>query len=97
MAASSKGSWKAVTVQPGESACAAAKELSKKRFLSRNAPRLPLPDCTNQDQCQCKYRHHGDRRGDQRRFGSERALFASKPKAPAQERRRPGERRERKH
>jgi hypothetical protein len=97
MAASSKGSWKAVAVQPGESVCAAAKELSKKRFLPGNAPRLPLPDCTIQDRCQCKYRHYGDRRGEQRRLGSERALLASNPKAPAQERRRPGERRERKH
>ena len=56
MATSSKDAWKAVAILPGESACAAAWELRSKRFLTRNAPRLPLPDCTKQDQCEGKYR-----------------------------------------
>ena len=95
MATLSKGSWKAVVVQPGESACAAVREIKGKRFLARNAPRLPLPDCTSQDRCQCKYRHYGDRRGVQRRDGIGNAITPSK--RPAKERRRPGERRERGH
>jgi hypothetical protein len=42
-------------------ACDAAKELEKHRFLSREAPLLPLADC-NQLNCACKYVHHNDRR-----------------------------------
>ena len=91
MATSSKDAWKAVAILPGESACSAARELHGKRFLSRNAPRLPLPDCTKQDQCECKYRHLSDRRGDFRRIGDDGVL---KPeKSAVKEQRRPGERR----
>jgi hypothetical protein len=93
MATSSKDSWKAVAILPGDSACAAARELIGKRFLARNAPRLPLAECTKQDQCECKYRHHGDRRADQRRAGFERTLNPTK--SVNNDRRRPGERRER--
>ena len=57
MATSVKDPWKAVAIVAGDSACAAATQLRGKRFLSRNAPRLPLPECSKQDQCQCKYRH----------------------------------------
>ena len=93
MATLSKGSWKAVVIEPGDSACMPAKEISGKRFLASNAPRLPLPDCTNQDRCQCKYRHYGDRRAEQRREGTE--SFLNPGKRPPKERRRPGERRDR--
>lgn len=93
MATSSKDAWKAVGIVPGESACAAAKELTGKRFLARSAPRLPLAECTNQDRCKCKYRHYGDRRSEQRRAGAARSLYPTK--APTKEQRRPGERRER--
>jgi hypothetical protein len=94
MATSVKDPWKAVVILAGDSACAAAIQLRSKRFLSRSAPRLPLPECTKQDQCQCKYRHLGDRRGPQRRAGDEGTLL--RPAKPAaKEQRRPGERRER--
>jgi hypothetical protein len=93
MATSIKGSWKAVVILPGDPACAAAGELSGKRFLARNAPRLPLTECTNQDGCTCKYRHHGDRRSDQRRAGAARVFIPTR--TPGKEKRRPGERRER--
>jgi hypothetical protein len=93
MATSVKDSWKAVAIVAGNSACPAALQLSGKRFLSRNAPRLPLPECTRQDQCQCKYRHLSDRRGAQRRTGEENRIGPNQPFA--KEQRRPGERRER--
>ena len=93
MATSAKDPWKAVVILSGDSACAAVRELRSKRFLSRSAPRLPLPECTIQDRCHCKYRHLGDRRGAQRRAGDEGAPNPS-PRV-AKELRRPGERRER--
>ena len=91
MATSSKDAWKAVAILPGDSACSAARELRSKRFLSREAPRLPLPDCNKQDQCECKYRHLADRRGGYRRAGDEGVLRPVK--SALKEQRRPGERR----
>ena len=93
MATSVKDSWKAVAIVAGDSACTAATQLRGKRFLSRNAPRLPLPECSKQDQCQCKYRHLADRRGSQRRSAEENRIVPTQP--VAKEQRRPGERRER--
>jgi hypothetical protein len=93
MATSVKGSWKAVAILADDSACAAAIQLRGKRFLSRNAPRLPLPECTKQDQCLCKYRHLTDRRGPPRREGDEGTGLRAIRKT-LKEQRRPGERRE---
>jgi len=93
MATSAKDSWKAVVILAGDSACAAAKLLRSKRFLARSAPRLPLPECTKQDQCECKYRHLGDRRGPPRRDGDEGTGLRAIKKI-VKEQRRPGERRE---
>lgn len=42
--------------------CDSAKKLKDKRFLSKDAPTLPLPDC-NEAECHCRYLHHEDRRG----------------------------------
>jgi hypothetical protein len=36
------------------------------RFLSREAPALPLKNCVN-DECTCHYAHHDDRRIGPRR------------------------------
>ena len=94
MATSVKDPWKAILIVAGVTPCAAAEQLRGKRFLSRNAPRLPLPECTQQDQCQCKYRHLGDRRGPPRRAGDEGSYMRPIKKA-VKEQRRPGERRER--
>ena len=46
-------------------ACDAVLELQGKRFLSLEAPQVPLPGC-DQD-CQCKFKHHDDRRSEDRR------------------------------
>ena len=42
-------------------ACDAAKDLQKTRYLSGQAPLLPLPEC-DQPNCACKYVHYSDRR-----------------------------------
>jgi hypothetical protein len=35
--------------------------------LSKEAPRLPLAECTSSDTCSCVYKHHADRRVQPRR------------------------------
>jgi hypothetical protein len=59
--------WHAVTLLPKGEPCAAMRVLRGVRFLSSDAPRLPLPDCTRAQTCGCAYRHHADRRGTPRR------------------------------
>ena len=51
----------AVSIKHAADACAAARDLSGKRFLSAEAPTLPLPDC-DAGNCDCRFVHHGDRR-----------------------------------
>ena len=59
--------WHAVSVKPGPGACPAAGLGRDQRWLSREAPQLPLAGCTKPDTCRCTYQHHEDRRGDGRR------------------------------
>ena len=60
--------YRAVSVVPDIlTQCSAAAELQSKRFLGAEAPQLPLPDCSQQDKCQCKYKYWNDRRGMDRR------------------------------
>lgn len=58
--------YHAVAILPGPRCCAAARDLTGQRFLSRQAPPLPLKDCDRPD-CQCRYEHHEDRRKGPRR------------------------------
>ncbi len=58
--------YHAVTIAPGAYACSAAQGLQKKRFLSREAPVLPLKAC-DEARCECRYAHHDDRRKGPRR------------------------------
>lgn len=58
--------WHAVSIVPGHKPCAAAAGLVRKRFLSREAPTLPLEAC-DQEHCSCRYDHHNDRRKGPRR------------------------------
>ena len=51
----------AVSLKVGRTACAAANEMTGRRFLSAAAPRLPLPDCDVLE-CNCRFVHHKDRR-----------------------------------
>ena len=61
----------AVSIVLGEQACDAAKARAGTRFLSREAPRLPLAECGNPD-CSCRYQHHDDRRQYSRRIADNR-------------------------
>ena len=63
--------YHAVSIITGEEACEAAKACTGERFLSRGAPRLPLPGCDRTD-CRCHYAHHTDRRGMVRRVADGR-------------------------
>jgi hypothetical protein len=55
-------SFRAVSIVPaGGSCCPACDTLRRRRFLVREAPRLPLAECTAPE-CVCHYRRHSDRR-----------------------------------
>lgn len=56
----------AVTIAPGPRACPEACALQGRRFLSREAPLLPLKNCGS-FKCECRYEHHDDRRKGNRR------------------------------
>ena len=51
----------AVSIQPTPEGCSAADAIKVQRFLSEDAPGLPLPDCSTSN-CSCKYVHYADRR-----------------------------------
>jgi len=59
--------WHAVTVVLQTSSCAAAAMCRNTRYLSREAPRLPLPKCPHPEECQCTFKHLEDRRTGVRR------------------------------
>lgn len=60
--------YHAVSVIPGITSCAAAHRFTGQRFLSRQAPKLPLPSC-DATHCTCRFKHHKDRRSGPRRRG----------------------------
>ncbi len=82
--------WHAVSIQPKGASCDAVLALRGTRFLSAQAPRLPLAQCTVPNICACAYKHHPDRRGQARRKQEAQGLRRNKV---AQERRAQGERR----
>ena len=59
--------WHAISVDAKAVSCVAAQDLRRKRFLSNEAPALPLEGCTKRATCPCTYRHHDDRRSKSRR------------------------------
>jgi hypothetical protein len=56
----------AVSIERDLLPCDAAKALADKRFLSHEAPDLPLAGC-DRDKCTCRYIHHSDRRSNEER------------------------------
>ncbi len=57
-----------VAVHPrDENCCSAVQTLNGKRFLSADAPVLPLTDCANPSGCRCVYERFDERRGSLRR------------------------------
>jgi len=75
-----KNPYHSVSIVAGAARCPAALALKGKRFLSRDAPRLPLPECDQPLDCRCVYRHFDDRRAGPRR-GDEKG----RPARPAGE------------
>jgi hypothetical protein len=64
------GDYRAVSLVSSSGRCAAAKDAAGKRYLLREAPRLPLAACTMPTNCSCKFRKNSDRRdGDRRLLG----------------------------
>jgi hypothetical protein len=59
--------WHAVGISSGVACCQASVFLRQTRFLSSQAPPLPLQGCTQPKSCKCKYRHFSDRRAGPRR------------------------------
>jgi hypothetical protein len=59
--------WHAISVDAKALSCMMAQDLRKKRFLSKEAPALPLEGCTKRSNCLCTYKHHDDRRSKSRR------------------------------
>jgi hypothetical protein len=70
--------WHAISVEAKALSCVTAQDLRKKRFLSKEAPALPLEGCTKRASCSCTYRHHDDRRSKARRDSEARISKAGK-------------------
>jgi hypothetical protein len=61
--------YRAVSVVPGMRCCQDAKVSVRIPHLLRDAPRLPLPNCTMPTSCACRFKKVPDRRdGDRRMF-----------------------------
>jgi len=71
--------WSAVSIICTSASCAAARALKGRRFLSADAPRLPLANCTSVKACPCVYRKHPDRRGGPRREAETTGLTRASP------------------
>src|ERR1700693_2283500 len=80
----------AVSVVAGPVACPATVGLRHKRFLSDEAPSLPLPECSSPWRCKCIYRHFSDRRATPRRATDRGA--SSSPKVGNERREKLGKR-----
>ncbi|HEX2789004.1 MAG TPA: hypothetical protein VHN17_01105 [Steroidobacteraceae bacterium] len=62
--------YRAVSLAPNIMCDAVSKDVAGKRYLLREAPRLPLAGCATPASCSCKFRKHADRRnGDRRLLG----------------------------
>jgi hypothetical protein len=60
--------FQAVSIFHGAKSCDVAKRFSDYRFLSKDAPQLPLSGCSMPERCQCRFLKHKDRRTDRRRL-----------------------------
>jgi len=60
-----KQAWHSVSIIRGRQPCAAVVQLNGQKWLSAQAPQLPIKGCDKQ--CECRYRHHDDRRSADRR------------------------------
>jgi hypothetical protein len=60
--------FQAISIFRGIHACEMARKFSEHRFLTRDAPPLPLSGCTMAESCECRYIRHKDRRAGARRL-----------------------------
>jgi len=73
-AKSLSGKYRAVSIVAPASACGAAQALANQRILMARAPMLPLPDCSDPQNCRCRFDKYEDRReGDDGRRLSDAA------------------------
>jgi hypothetical protein len=86
-------SWHAVRIVAKANSCDAARALLKMRYLSKDAPALPLESCVQGFRCPCIYKHHEDRR-DQPRRDAETGLSGRSKKIDGERRVSRGRRRE---
>jgi hypothetical protein len=87
-----KHPWHAVEIVASKSACAAAQGFKGKRFLSAEAPLLPLRDCTLPGSCHCVYKKHSDRRDSSVRRSEDDTGIRRIPSATQERRARRGRR-----
>jgi hypothetical protein len=59
--------YHAVAIAKSSIACTASAKVVGRRYLSKEAPLLPLAGCTA-SLCNCRYVHYADRRSEDRRF-----------------------------
>jgi hypothetical protein len=64
----SRRPWHAVQIISLTVTCDAVRALAGKRYLSGEAPTLPLAECTRSGDCECYFKKHADRRGGPRRI-----------------------------
>jgi hypothetical protein len=81
--------WHAVSIVTTAGACAAAAACKDRRYLSAEAPRLPLAGC-DATCCDCRYAHYADRRRGPRR--AEERTGVSPKRVSAEQRVRAGRR-----
>jgi len=65
--------FQAISIYRGAASCEMARKFAEHRFLAREAPTLPLPDCSMPQSCQCRYLRFKDRRSQTRRADDFRA------------------------
>lgn len=75
-----------VTIHSRANACEAVRALASTRFLAKEAPRLPLEDCTVSN-CQCRYEHYDDRRDEDRREAPDKTSYKGEQRRARKERR----------
>ena len=84
------GRFSAVEIRVRSNACQAARALEGQRLLSKEAPALPLPDCTAAP-CSCKFTKWSDRRSEGRRLehgGLSASIFLANNRRTRRDRRR---------
>jgi hypothetical protein len=82
----SSNRFHAVTIHFRQDACPAVRMYASTKFLAKEAPRLPLENCTAPN-CRCRYEHSDDRRTETRREPSETKKFEGEQRREREDRR----------